>query len=193
MCTMRKRLVWTGVVALAACLLLGRVVIAGGQEAQLPGPSAEMKPMKDYVGTWDAQVKFWMDPAKPPQESKGVSKRAMILGDRFFEEKYEGQAFGSAFQGLGITGYNTVRKKFSSLWLDSMSNNMMVMSGTYDAGKKTYTYTAEEVDVLSGKKVRIRSLLRQVSADEQMLEVYMTPEGGKEYKGMEIKYTRRKG
>jgi hypothetical protein len=190
---MRKRLVWTGVVALAACLLLGRVVIAGGDKApQLPGPTPEMKAMKDYVGTWDAQVKFWMEPGKPPQESKGVAKRAMILGERFFEEKYEGEAFGGAFKGLGVTGYDTVRKKFATVWLDSLSNNMMTMYGTYDAGKKTYTYTGEEVDVLSGKKVQIRSQLRQVSHDEQLLEMYMTPEGGKEYKGMEIKYTRRK-
>ena len=91
---MRGRMPLTGVLALALFFLFGRIIIAQDQP-KLPGPAEEVKVFKGLVGAWDTQVKFYMEPGKPPQESVGVMKRAMIMDGRFLEEKYEGKAFGS--------------------------------------------------------------------------------------------------
>ena len=68
---MRGRMTWAGVLALAMCLFLSRVLIAQ-QEFKVPAPAPEMKVMEKAVGTWDTQVKFYLEPGKPPQESTGV-------------------------------------------------------------------------------------------------------------------------
>jgi hypothetical protein len=179
------------VVAVLGLLLLGRAVTAQQGEFKVPGPAPEMEILKPGVGTWDAHVKFYMDPSKPPQESTGVMKRTVTMNGRFVEEKYEGKVFGEQFKGYGVAGYDPVKKMYSAFWIDSMSNQMMVMYGTYDAKAKTFTYTGEEETQFVKGKLKVRDVLRVINDNEQVFEAYRTPEGGKEFKMMEIKYTRK--
>ncbi len=47
------------------------------------------------------------------------------------------------FKGMAIEGYDNVKKKFVSSWIDNMSTMIMNSEGTYDAATKTFTYNAE--------------------------------------------------
>ena len=50
---------------------------------QLAKPGPEHKQLESLVGTWDEEIKFWMEPGKPPMTFKGSSQNRMILGGRF--------------------------------------------------------------------------------------------------------------
>jgi hypothetical protein len=155
-----------------------------------PPPGPEHKLLKDLAGTFETAVTFFADGKKI--ESKGVMKRQMILDGRILHEDYEGTVGGQPFKGLGMTGYDPHKKKYTSVWADSMTNSIMTSEGTYDEKAKTYHYSGEDVDPYTGKKLKVRDELKVVSPDEQLLEMYRQPAGGKEFKMLEIRYVRKK-
>jgi hypothetical protein len=164
--------------------------LAAMQKLGAPGP--HHKTLSVLVGTWNAKVKFWMDPSKDPVESDGVCVRKWILGGRFLHEEYKGQAFNAPFTGIGLLGYDNAKKKYTSMWVDSMSTSIMTSVGTYDAGKKTFTFTSEGIDPYTGMKMKSRDVTRVVSDDKIVIEMYKQDPKGKELKVLEIVYTRKK-
>jgi hypothetical protein len=173
-------------------LLAGAASTHHSTAQQPPQPGPEHKVLDPLVGTWNAKVKFWMDPSKPPQESEGVMKRQWIMDGRFIQEKYEGKAFGSTFQGMGLTGYDPLKKKYVGTWIDSLSCAIMIVHGDYDAKTKTLTSYSDDIDPYTGIKMKSRDVFRFVDDDHQVMEMYRTPEKGEEKKVMEIHYTRVK-
>ncbi len=162
----------------------------GGPPKVERGP--EHKVLESLVGTYEAKVKFYLDPKKPT-ESKGLMTRTMILGGNYLQESYKGEFFGSSFSGLGIVAYDGHQKKYVTTWFDSMSTSVMLLHGTYDAQKRTLTMTGEDFDPASKKKMKARDVLKIISADEQFFEMFRQPEGvPEEFKVMEITYTRKK-
>lgn len=152
----------------------------------------EHKVLQSLVGVWDAKVKLLIDPKKPI-ESTGAMTRKMILGGNFLQESYQGNFFGQKFEGLGIIGYDMVKEKFVNTWCDNRSTSIMILHGTYDSRKKIFTQVGEDYDATAMKALKVRDVLKIVSADEQVLEMYRTPKGGMEFKLMEITFTRQKG
>ena len=163
-------------------------LISNAGDKKMPGP--EHKVLEKMVGTWDAKVKFYLEPNKP-MESKGVMTRTMILEGNYLQESFKGEFIGKPFAGLGLIGFNAVTKKYETVWCDSMAKAMSHMQGTYDKEKKTFTSIGEDYDPNTKKKMKARDVLKFVSADEQYFEMFRQPEGEeKEYRVMEITYTR---
>ena len=156
-----------------------------------PGP--EHKLLEALAGTYAAKVKAWVEPGKDPELSDGAMKRKMLYGGRYLLEEFEGKLGPEPLSGMGFVGFDKSRKKFVLAWIDSMSTGFMTSEGTYDAAKKTFTYLSEDIDP-TGKKMKGRDVLRIDSADQQTFEVYRQPleEGAKEFKVLEIIYTRKK-
>jgi hypothetical protein len=161
------------------------------KDAGLRGP--EHRVLETLVGTWDAKVTFYFpDPAKP-SVSKGVMTRSMILAGNYLQESFDGEFLGKKFSGLALIGFDPNKKKFVTVWADSMSTNMVTTEGTYDPLQKTLTSLGRELDPTTKKDMKMRDVLKIVSADEQVLEMYRQPKGEpKEFKLMEVVYTRKK-
>jgi hypothetical protein len=157
----------------------------------LPPPGPEQKLLKELAGTFDATIAFVGDDGKK-NESKGVMKRQMILDGRILHEEYEGTVGGQPFKGLGMTGFDAHKKKYTSVWADSMTNSIAISEGMYDEKTKTYHHTGEDVDPYTGKKLKTRDELQIVGPNEQLLTMYRQPAGGKEFKMLEIRYVRKK-
>ena len=150
-------------------------------------------------GNWNYTVKFWMnpDPNAPPQESKGTATRKSIMGGRYVVMDVtgkmqmpgeNGKMKNVQFKGMGIEGYDNVKKKFVSTWIDNMSTGIMVAEGTYDAATKTFTYTSE-MEMIPGVKTPVREEVKIPDNNHMTLEWYQN-RGGEEKKTMEINYTR---
>src|ERR1700682_562750 len=75
-------------------------------------PGDQHKKLEHFVGTWDAKVKMWNKPGDPPTDAAGTSDSKSVLGGRFVEEHFEGTFMGQPFSGMGITGYDNVKKKY---------------------------------------------------------------------------------
>ncbi len=153
-------------------------------------PNQHHKHLEPMAGTWNVKSKFWMFPGGEPQEAGGKSVKTMILGGRYLEEKYEGNAMGMPFSGVGILGYDNMKKKFSSSWIDSLSTTMMIALGTADASGKTITFVSEDDDPFTGSRKKHRTVYTIINNDKHIMEMFEMADG-KEFKNMEIVYTRK--
>ena len=142
------------------------------------------------VGSWATVTKEWMDPNQPPIESKGAEEIRMLLGGRFLQGDYSGEMMGQPYNGLGISGYDNLRKRYVSLWLDSMSTGFFIMEGTASADGKTITLTGQHPEPGGGSMTH-RAIWKIIDENNQTFEMYGAHHGGKEMKMMEITYTRK--
>ena len=151
------------------------------------------------AGTWSYTVKMWMDPKGNPSESTGTAVRKAVMDGRFVTGDYSGKfkmpgADGKMkdmnFKGMSIDGYDNVKQKFVSAWVDNMGTGIMLSEGTYDASTKTFTYTGE-YEAMPGMKCKIREVIKNTDKDHMSME-YFEDRGQGEMKSMEINYTRSK-
>lgn len=214
---MRKALIWTLVTSLALTVALGALAqdkpkppetkAAAGKEppAMTPEQKAAMEKMQKAAtpgaphkilaqleGKWKAEVKSWQDPKAPPTVSEGTSEAKMILGGRFLQEFFKGSFMDEPFEGIGLTGYDNVLKKFQGVWVDSMGTTMMTSEGTMDPSGKVMTCTMTYSDCMTGKATTARNVTKIVDHNKHMMEMYGPGPDGKEYLMMEITYTRAK-
>ena len=159
------------------------------------------KLLSSLDGNWDYTIKFWMnpDPNAKPQESKGTAVRKSMMDGRFFVMDVtgkmdmpgpDGKKKEMTFKGMGIEGYDNVKKKFVGTWVDNMGTGIMMSEGTYDPATTTFTYTGE-YEAIPGMKQKIREVMKIADKDHMSFEWY-EDRGGKEAKTMEISYTRKK-
>jgi hypothetical protein len=159
------------------------------------------KMLADLAGNWSYTVKFWMnpDPNAKPEESKGTAVRKPMMDGRYFvidvTGKMEmpgpdGKKKAMTFKGMGVEGYDNVKKKFVGTWVDNMGTGIMMSEGNYDPATKTFTYTGE-YEALPGMKQQIRETLKITDKNHHLLE-WFENRGGQEVKTMEIAYTRKK-
>lgn len=159
------------------------------QESMTPGSMHEI--LARSVGEWKAEVSTWMDPNQPPTISEAKTVTESILGGRYFKSTHTGMMMGMPFEGFEISGYDNIKKKFFSVWMDNMGTGVMTTEGTYDEATKTITLTGTTMDPM-GNDMKIRELVKVIDNDNTMFEMYMEESGKPEMKWMEIKYARVK-
>jgi hypothetical protein len=169
------------------------------QMMELSKTGENHKLLAEMAGSWTYTVKMWMDPTGKPQESKGTATRKAIMDGRFMLAEHSGKfqmpgADGKMkdmnFKGMAIEGYDNVKAKFVSSWIDSMGTMILNSEGTYDAASKTFTYTAN-CEMMPGMPVKIRETIKVTDKDHHLFEWY-EDRGQGEAKTMEIAYTRSK-
>ena len=171
------------------------------QMMELGKPGENHKLLADLAGTWTYTLKWWADPTPgaKPDESKGTATRKSMFGGRYFTLDVtgkmempgpDGKKKPMEFKGMSIEGYDNIKKKFVSSWIDSMSTMMMVSEGTYDPATKTFTYNAE-CEMTPGMQTKVREVIKIVDKDHHNFVMY-EDRGQGEAKTMEIQYTRKK-
>lgn len=104
------------------------------------GADDSMQVLKQDVGTWNCEVKFFADPSAPPTVSKGT-ETCFMVGDYWLVSNFKGDIMGTAFQGHSQTGFDSATKKFVGTWIDSMSPFAMTTEGSWDEKTQTVTST----------------------------------------------------
>jgi hypothetical protein len=192
----------------------GQVAVPAQPAGAQPNPAEMMKQMMELSklsenhkllssldGTWNCNVKMWMDgdTSKKPDVSKSTAVRKSIMDGRYVVMDVTGKmqmpgADGKmkdiTFKGMGMEGYDNVKKKFVGTWMDNMGTGIMMSEGDYDPATKTFTYTGE-MEMMPGMKQKIREVVKITDKDHMDFEYY-EERGGKEMKTMEINYTRAK-
>jgi hypothetical protein len=159
------------------------------------------KLLSSLDGSWDYTIKFWMnpDPNAPPQESKGTATRKSIMGGRYVMMDVngkmqmpgeDGKMKDMQFKGMGMEGYDNVKKKFVASWIDNMGTGIEFSEGTYDPAAKSFTYTSE-IEMMPGMKTQVREVIKIADKNHMSLE-WFENQGGQEKKTMEINYTKKK-
>jgi hypothetical protein len=158
------------------------------------------KILSSLDGNWDYTLKFWMnpDPKAPPQESAGTATRKTVMDGRYVmmdvNGKFQmpgpdGKPQDVDFKGMGLEGYDNVKKKFVASWVDNQGTGIEFSEGSYDPATKSFTYKSE-IEPMPGMKTKVREVIKVVDDNHMMLEWYEM-HGGKEKKTMEINYTKK--
>jgi len=155
-----------------------------------PGPHHAH--LKQLEGTWDTNVKMWMQPGAPPEVSTGTSEAKLILGGRYVLATFKGTYMEKPFEGLSITGYDNAKKEYVSLWIDTMGTGFMLSTGKCDQDGKVFTANAEMFDPVTNKIAKSKGITKIIDKDKHVDEMFMIGPDGKEVKTMEITYTRKK-
>ena len=154
-------------------------------------PGAAHKALEPLVGDWNAEVKTWMAPDAPPTLTKGTAKSTWTLQGRYVQQEFNGEFMGKPFRGIGFTGYDNVRQKYRSVWIDDMSTSMVTSEGDADTGGKVLTLEGDYACAMTGEKHKTTTeIVRIVSPDKHVFEMH-DPTRGENSKTMEITYTRK--
>lgn len=148
--------------------------------------------LKNFVGEWDVKTTAWMQPGAEPIEAKNSAAAELIFGGRFLKLNFKGQMFGQPFEGLQIVGYDNLKKKFNTFWIDSSSTAFFLTEGIFDKDKKTITETGTWADPVTEGSIKVRAITTLVSQDEYVYQMFMAGPDGNEFKSMENISIRKK-
>lgn len=180
----------------AAMLAVGGLAVAAGLKQEGWGPPKPTKfheHMKQLEGTWDTTAEFVGEkPGDPPMKSKGSGTDKLIAGGLFLITDYKGDMMGTEFIGHGIMGYDTLKKKYTGSWIDSMSTAIWTSEGTCDDAGKVFTAVMEGPDPVSGKPMKMKMISEITGKDSKKMTMFMDGPDGKEMQIGKIEYTRKK-
>src|ERR1700686_4569778 len=75
-------------------------------------PGDAHKKLGPMVGTFDCDVKMFMQPGAPPTAGVGVAVNTWALDGRWVQQQFTGTFMGMPFTGIGYTGYDNIKKKY---------------------------------------------------------------------------------
>ena len=157
---------------------------------QLATPGEPHKLFASLAGSWTTTTKEWMEPGKPPTESTGSAEMKMLLDGRFLYQEFNSQMMGQPFSGIGIDGFDNLRKRYVTAWFDTMGTGIFLMEGTASADGKTITLKGQHNEPGGGQMTH-RAIWKIVDSNSQTFDMFGTHHGGKEMKMLEIAYSRK--
>jgi hypothetical protein len=149
------------------------------------------KMMESWAGTWTSEITSWEKPGAAPQTSPGSAEFKSVMNGMFLEGVHTSTMMGMPFEGHSTMGYDNMKKKYISSWIDNMGSQIMTMEGTWDAATKSLTMTGKCYNPSFGKECGMREVFKPIDDNNQVMEMYGPGPGG-EWKMIEIKSTRKK-
>jgi hypothetical protein len=185
-----------GLVAMIAAIA-GCAGVARGQDAnQSVKLTPEHKALADDVGVWDAEMFVYVPDSKEPVAAgNGVETRTLLSGGLWIVSEFKGDFAAMPYEGRGQNGYDPIKAKYVSSWIDSASSRMLVQEGTYDAKTKTVTMLGDGDKLETGAPATLKTTIHKPDAENRVLSLSIKPKDGKdsEYvKFLEIRYKKRK-
>lgn len=156
-----------------------------------PGEMQKMIAKAD--GNWNGETTMWMEDGAQPMTSKSEATNKMMFDGRYQMSTHKGNMMGMPFEGVSILGYDNSKKKFVSTWIDNMGTGIMNMEGDWNSSSKSIEFKGKMTDPSRpGKDCNVREVFTFVDDNTQKMEMFgPDPKTGKEFKTMEIKFTRK--
>ena len=165
---------------------------AGGQDmAKVMEELAKPGEMHAWLarcnGAWDVTGEFSEeDGSKTAVE--GTARFRMILGDRFSQQDLSIRMGEKPYEGIGITGYDNLKKQFTSYWFDSWSTYTSPGVGQRSAEGRTLTLTGAWD--MPGSQVPFKYVYTWADDDHFTFRMFMTWEGQEAEVGT-LQYSRK--
>ena len=158
------------------------LIVAGGAMAQdVPKPGKEHKDLAKLAGKWKATVKEGFNSGQTgTSEFKVVCNGMWVASDFKMDD--------GSFTGQGLDGYDAAKKKYVSVWVDSMGGPPLIFEGDWTEPGKTLVQTAKGVGP-DGSVAEFRSVTKYPSETAMNWELFMKAGTG-EIKLMAIDYTK---
>jgi hypothetical protein len=158
-------------------------------EAGKPGPMQAY--LAENVGVWTGKSTMWMKPGAEPMKSECTATYTSVMDGRYVKCEVVGDMGGMAFLGSGVYAYDNVAKTFQTSWIDNCGSGIMTGTGERSSDGKTLTWTCQFNCPVMKKLTTMREVEKRTGKDSMTLEMYGPDKTGKEFKMMEILYTRK--
>ncbi|HVJ69350.1 MAG TPA: DUF1579 family protein [Caulifigura sp.] len=162
------------------CVTMAAVCAASAQDA--PKPGKEHQEMAKLAGKWKVTV----TEGGTGGGTTGVSEFKSICNGMWLASDF--RLDDGSFSGHGLDSYDPAKKKYVSVWVDSMSGSPLVFEGDWTEPGKTMVQTAKG-PLPDGTVAEFRSVTKYPSDKKMNFELYMKA-GGNEMKLMAIEYTK---
>ncbi len=110
-------------------------------------PGAPHEFLQRFVGNWEGEMSMMGMPGSPTTQTIKTE-----LGGRFIRADLQGVLMGEPFSGIGITGYDNYKKKFNSMWIDSVGTVMHYTEGMMDQTGNTMTLWGTMDEWMTGEQ-----------------------------------------
>jgi hypothetical protein len=157
----------------------------GGMVGATPGP--EHAHLQKMVGKWKATNKMMMGEGAAPMVCEGTEDVMSICNGMFISTTYKSGA-PMPFEGHGVEGYDTHKKKYVGTWVDTMGSAVYSYEGTMDA-KGVMTYTMTGPDPATGQPTTSTMVCEMKDNNTRTMKMFMGTDT-KAAPMMEITYTR---
>lgn len=154
--------------------------------AQEVKPGPQHKKLAELEGTWNLKIK------SDGGDSTGKSVYKLECGGLWLTSDFQSDFGGVKFHGKGMDGYDPAKKKYVSVWVDSLSTAPMHFEGDFDAKGEKLTMTSNSTLPGSTTPAVWRSVTTIIDKDKHTFEMYLKPEGAPEQKMMSVEYVRAK-
>lgn len=151
-------------------------------------PGDEHKKLAEMAGNWTCKVEDFS--TGQPMTSEGTCKFSMVMDGRYLMQEFTSNMMGMKFDGMGLTGYNNMTKKFQQIWIDSMGTAIY-----FAQGERKSADTVEcsgKMDMPGKGQVDSRTIWTHNDKDHITFEMHAPGMDGKEIMAVKITYTRVK-
>ena len=156
-----------------------------------PGP--QHRELAALAGQWTTNTRIWESPDAKSVDVPGSAAYRVILGGRFLELESRATMNGAESHGLGIYGYDAFKEKYSFYFIHDGETQALVGLGDRDSTGAAITFSLPMDMPSTGERAKpIRAVLRRVSADRHVFEMYEKYLDDREWKVVEITYNRAK-
>lgn len=147
------------------------------------------------MGTWYYDLKYWAKEGAAPQVSSGTMINEIALGERFLSSKTAlilnigGQNI--PYEAVGFLGYDTAKKAYISVWLDTMRTGVMTGEGQYNEEKRTITEKGSFRHPLIEKEQAYRSEVQFIDDNTHKRTIFLIGRSKADFKVIEMEFQRR--
>lgn len=166
--------------------------MAACMAAMTPGP--QQAHLTKAVGTWTGKSKMWMAEGAEAFASECTSVCESLMDGRFTSVEVQSTTPMGPFAGYGIYGFDNVSQKFQSTWIDNCGTGLATGTGELSPDGKTMTWVYTYNCPLTKKPTTMRQIEKWTGEGAVTMEMHAPdPKTGKEYKVLEVAYTRKAG
>ncbi len=164
-------------------------IVKAMDDAMEPGEGQNK--LNFLVGKFDVRVFIWLDPAKPPIESRAVSVGSWVLGHRYIQQMLSGFVMGEAWNGIGYAGYDNLANQYVACYMDTGSTGMEWYTGGMAPDGKSAILKATIIDAMTLKPSNLEMRLSIGADGDHITELWQSDASGKMNKIMELQYRRQ--
>jgi hypothetical protein len=153
-------------------------------------PGVAHQVLNGRVGTWQCSIRYWPPYSAEPESMAATSDIKWTMDGLFLEDRTRSDFGGNPFKGLGLMGFDNLKQRYVSTWIDNKSTSIASSEGGYDPDTRTFRFAGKAADPASGRMLDVRCLERVIDDDNWTSEAWILQPSGEERKLLEIAYKR---